>query len=52
MALDVLIPQGGRLVIAEEVEHALQQGGPVVALESTIITHGPSLRLCLCYSSS
>ncbi|KAI9632359.1 Indigoidine synthase A like protein-domain-containing protein [Dioszegia hungarica] len=31
---------GGRLVLSEEVEHALQHGNPVVALESTIITHG------------
>ena len=31
-----------RLVIAPEVKEALQQGKPVVALESTIITHGMS----------
>lgn len=32
--------QNGRLVFSEEVEHALQSQAPVVALESTIITHG------------
>ena len=37
--------QNGRLVISEEVEHALSAGDPVVALESTIITHGPQTRL-------
>lgn len=30
----------GRLVLAEEVEDALEHGRPIVALESTIITHG------------
>ena len=34
--------QNGRLVLAPEVEHALEQGAPVIALESTIITHGKS----------
>lgn len=34
--------QNGRLVLSEEVEHALHTDGPVVALESTIITHGPT----------
>jgi len=32
--------QNGRLVFSEEVEHALQSNDPVIALESTIITHG------------
>lgn len=32
--------QNGRLVLSEEVEHALQSNDPVIALESTIITHG------------
>ncbi|WVN90446.1 uncharacterized protein L203_105682 [Cryptococcus depauperatus CBS 7841] len=31
---------GNRLVIAEEVEAALNSDAPVIALESTIITHG------------
>lgn len=31
---------GGQLVFTEEVKAALQHGQPVVALESTIITHG------------
>lgn len=35
--------QNGRLVVSEEVEHALQSGDPVVALESTIITHGETI---------
>lgn len=30
----------GILKISEEVRHALEQGKPVVALESTIISHG------------
>ena len=36
------IPQGvtGRLLIAPEVESALEAGGPVVALESTLISQG------------
>lgn len=34
--------QNGRLVLAPEVEHALEKGAPVIALESTIITHGKS----------
>lgn len=36
------IPQGvtGRLQIADEVEAALATGAPVVALESTLISHG------------
>jgi pseudouridine-5'-phosphate glycosidase len=38
-----LIHKGGRLIVTEEVEHALQNGHPVIALESTIITHGGSL---------
>lgn len=35
--------QNGRLVVSEEVEHALESGEPVVALESTIITHGETI---------
>ncbi|TXT11056.1 hypothetical protein VHUM_01807 [Vanrija humicola] len=30
----------GRLVVTEEVEHALETGAPVVALETAIVTHG------------
>ncbi len=33
-------PGGVPLVFAEEVEDALRRGGPVVALESNVITHG------------
>ncbi|WVF66842.1 hypothetical protein IAT40_001584 [Kwoniella sp. CBS 6097] len=31
---------GNRLMLSEEVEHALQSQSPVIALESAIITHG------------
>ncbi|WVQ94451.1 hypothetical protein IAU59_001530 [Kwoniella sp. CBS 9459] len=31
---------GSRLVLSDEVEHALQTSAPVIALESAIITHG------------
>ncbi|KAK8861369.1 hypothetical protein IAR55_002188 [Kwoniella newhampshirensis] len=34
---------GNRLVISEEVTHALQTSSPVIALESAIITHGMPL---------
>jgi pseudouridine-5'-phosphate glycosidase len=34
--------QNDRLVISEEVEHALQSNKPIIALESAIITHGTS----------
>ncbi|MEU3776783.1 pseudouridine-5'-phosphate glycosidase [Streptomyces sp. NPDC032472] len=33
-------PSGGPVVLSEEVREALEHGRPVVALESTIITHG------------
>jgi pseudouridine-5'-phosphate glycosidase len=33
-------PAQQRIVLAEKVERALRQGDPVVALESTILTHG------------
>ncbi|MBM3723444.1 MAG: pseudouridine-5'-phosphate glycosidase, partial [Actinobacteria bacterium] len=37
--------QTSNWVIAEEVEHAIRSGDPVVALESTLIVHGlPSPR--------
>ena len=32
--------QGGRLVLSDEVEHALAHRLPIIALESTIISHG------------
>ncbi|EIW69105.1 hypothetical protein TREMEDRAFT_68967 [Tremella mesenterica DSM 1558] len=32
--------ENGRLVLSEEVQHALSTHSPIVALESTIITHG------------
>nr|XP_018264482.1 uncharacterized protein I303_02649 [Kwoniella dejecticola CBS 10117]OBR86640.1 hypothetical protein I303_02649 [Kwoniella dejecticola CBS 10117] len=32
--------QGNRLVVSEEVQHALETSRPIVALESAIITHG------------
>ena len=35
-----LISQGARLVLHPEVEHALYSRVPIIALESTIITHG------------
>ncbi|RXK41433.1 hypothetical protein M231_01339 [Tremella mesenterica] len=35
-----LTAQNGRLVLSEEVQHALSTHSPIVALESTIITHG------------
>jgi hypothetical protein len=34
--------QNGRLVLSEEVEHALAHDEPIIALESAIITHGPA----------
>ena len=39
--------QNGRLILAPEVEHALEKGDPVIALESTIITHGMRLSLTM-----
>lgn len=36
----LLTKKGGRLVLSEEVEHAMNKGLGIVALESTIITHG------------
>jgi hypothetical protein len=35
--------QNGRLVLSEEVEHALAHDEPIIALESAIITHGSPL---------
>jgi pseudouridine-5'-phosphate glycosidase len=34
--------QNDRLIISEEIEHALQSNKPIIALESAIITHGTS----------
>lgn len=36
----MLVTQGRRLRLSPEVKSALERGGPVVALESTVLTHG------------
>lgn len=44
-----LTSQNGRLVLSPEVEAALEGGKPIIALESTIITHGkltPEVGFC------